>query len=145
MPTLVERVLAALSLGSPEVLPSVLDTSPPITEERLLDVTRRVIEEAAAAGPAVVVGRGAQCVLAGRADALHVFCHAPREALVRRALTRLATDRQREQYVRTHFRRDWKAVANYDLCLDTHALGIDLAGDIVLDAARRKLGVTVAV
>jgi hypothetical protein len=50
-------------------------------------------------------------------------------------------NRQREQYVRTHFRRDWRSVANYDLCLDTHALGIDLAGELVLDAVRRKLGV----
>ena len=158
VPTLVERVLGALALGSPEVLPTVLDTSPPISEERLLDVTRRVLEEVAATGPAVVVGRGAQCVLAGRADALHVFCHAPRQALVRRALTRMATEdaeaagrvvddmnRHREQYVRTHFRRDWKAVENYDLCLDTHALGMDGAAELVLLAARRKLGAEIAV
>ena len=158
VPTLVERVLGALALGSPEVLPTVLDTSPPISEERLLDVTRRVLEEVAATGPAVVVGRGAQCVLAGRADELHVFCHEPRQALVRRALTRMATEdaeaagrvvddmnRHREQYVRTHFRRDWKAVANYDLCLDTHALGMDGAAELVLLAARRKLGAEIAV
>ena len=57
---------------------AVVETS----EERIVDVTQRVIEEAMATGPAVFVGRGAQCLLAERTDALHVFCYAPRAALV---------------------------------------------------------------
>ena len=56
------------------------------TEERIVAVTRRVIEEAVQAGPAVFVGRGAQCLLAERADALHVFCYAPRAALRKYAM-----------------------------------------------------------
>ena len=151
VPSLVERVMRAMVVGSPEVLPTLLEAAP-LTEERLIAVTRRVIEEAAAAGPAVLVGRGAQCVLADRRDTLHVFCHAPREALVARAMTRLATtvenagrvvddmNRRREQYVRTHFRRDWQDVANYHLCLDSHTLGVDAATEHVLLAARRKFG-----
>ncbi len=150
VPTLVERILNALALGSPEVLPTLLEAAPQLTEERLLDVTRRVIEEAARGGSAVVVGRGAQCVLAERPDALHVFCHAPRDALVARAMERLATDvegagrvvdaknRQREQYVRTHFDRAWQAVDLYHLCVDTHALGVDGSAELVLLAARRR-------
>ena len=51
------------------------------TEERIVAVTRRVIEEAVQIGPAVFVGRGAQSLLAERSDALHVFCFAPRSAL----------------------------------------------------------------
>ncbi len=38
---------------------------------------RGVIEEAVQTGNAVLVGRGAQCLLANRPDALHVFCYAP--------------------------------------------------------------------
>lgn len=36
-------------------------------------LTERVIAEAAAEGPAVLVGRGAQAVLAKRGNALHVY------------------------------------------------------------------------
>ena len=149
VPSLVDRVLRALALGSPETLPALAEVPAP-SEERLLAVTRRVIEEAAAAGPAVIVGRGAQAILAERPDALHVFCHAPKEALVARAASRLAAgvdtaraeveriNRQREQYVRTHFDRDWRAMANYHLCLDTAALGIGGAAEVVVMVARRK-------
>jgi cytidylate kinase len=152
VPTLVERVLNALAVGSPEALPTLLETAPQLTEERLLAVTRRVIEEAAAAGPAVVVGRGAQCVLAGWPDALHVFCHAPRRALVARAMQRLATDearaaamveetnRQREQYVRAHFGREWRAVSNYHLCVDTETLGVEGGAALVVHAVRLRFG-----
>ena len=35
------------------------------------------------------VGRGAQCLLAERADGLHVFCHAPLSALVDYAVQKL--------------------------------------------------------
>ncbi|HEY0971435.1 MAG TPA: cytidylate kinase-like family protein [Gemmatimonadales bacterium] len=151
VPSLVDRVLRALALGSPETLPALAEIPTP-SEERLLAVTRRVIEEAAAAGPAVLVGRGAQAVLADDPDALHVFCHAPLEALVARVAARLAAgadtaraevervNRQREQYVRTHFGRDWRAMDNYHLCLDTEALGIDGAADLVVMVARRRFG-----
>ena len=62
------------------------------TEERIVAVTRRVIEEAVQAGPAVFVGRGAQCLLAERADALHVFCYAPRSALRRYVMEKFGVD-----------------------------------------------------
>lgn len=152
VPSLVERVLAALALGSPETLPTLLDTTPPLSEERLLAVTRRVIEEAAAAGPVVLVGRGAQAVLAQRQDVLHVLCYAPLDALVRRTTDRLATDaararalveetnHQRQQYVRKHFAREWLGLENYHLCVNTDALGIDGAAELVETAARRRFG-----
>ena len=155
VPSLVERVLRALALGSPEILPALGDAPQP-SEERLLAVTRRVIEEAAAAGPVVLVARGAEAVLAERADAFHVFCHAPQEALVARAAQRLAADeataraqvervnRRREQYVRTHFDRDWRNLCNYHLSLDTAALGIDGAADLVVTAVRMRFGLATA-
>ena len=84
-------------------------------------MTRRIIQEAVQRQNAVPVGRGAQSVLARRAGVLHVICHAPREALCRRAAERRGIARaeaekivdeinkQREQYVRTTFKRSWKA------------------------------------
>ena len=152
VPPLAARIARALALASPE-LPTELDDAPPLDEAAVIEVTDRVIEEAAARGPCVVVGRGAQCLLAERADALHVLCHAPHAALVRRVAARRGvpsaeaerlvreTNRQREQYVRRHWHREWLDVRNYHLCVDTEFLGIEGAAALVTEVAREKLGV----
>src|ERR687890_945695 len=75
VPSLTQRVAEALALGSPEFLPTPAPGGLAPTEERLLEVTRRVIEDAVAQGPVVVVGRGAQEMLAERGDAMTVFCY----------------------------------------------------------------------
>jgi cytidylate kinase len=152
VPSMVERLASALSLGSPEILPPVPTGPMETTEERIVAVTRRVIEEAMQIGPAVFVGRGAQCLLAEREDALHVFCYAPRTALRKYAMETFAVGRdeadkivadqnkQREQYVRRHWNRNWLAHENYHLCVNTAWLGLDGAARLVLDAARTRFG-----
>lgn len=147
-PSLVERLASALAVASPEILPPPTEQLPP-SEERLAEVTRRIIEEAVARGHAVLVGRGAQSVLGRRAGVLHVFCYAPRDALVKRVASRRGVslaeaeknvdeiNKQRDQYVRTTFKRSWKAPENYHLCVNTEWLGIDGAADLIVDAARR--------
>ena len=146
-PSLVERLASALAVASPEILPPPTEQVP-LSEERLADVTRRIIEEAVARGHAVLVGRGAQSVLGRRADVLHVFCYAPRDALVRRVAQRRAIptaeaekmvdeiNKQRDHYVRTTFKRSWKAHENYHLCVNTEWLGLDGAADLIVTAAR---------
>jgi CMP/dCMP kinase len=147
-PSLVERLASALAVASPEILPPPTEQVPP-SAERLADVTRRIIEEAVARGNAVLVGRGAQSVLARRAGVLHVFCYAPREALVRRVAERRRIsqgeaekmvdeiNKQREQYVRTTFKRSWKAHDNYHIAINTEWLGVEGAAQLIVDAARR--------
>src|SRR5207302_6602234 len=55
VPSLVERLASALALGSPEILP--MEGNVESTEERVVEVTKAVIEEAMQTGPAVFVGR----------------------------------------------------------------------------------------
>ena len=150
VPSIVERLASALALGSPEILPPPHVES---TEEHLVTVTTRVIEEAVLAGPAVFVGRGAQSLLAHRDDALHVFCYAPKTALRRwvmqhfevsadEADRRVAdTNKHREQYVKRHWGRNWLATENYHLCLNTSWLGLDEAAQIIVETARRHFDV----
>lgn len=150
VPSLAQRLAATLALGAPEILPGPADAELPPSEERLIEVTERIIMEAASRGHSVIVGRGAQSVLASRQDVFHVFCYAPRPALVARAARRLAisdkeaekvvddTNRQREQYVRTYWKRSWRAYENYHLCLNTDWLGVDGAASIVIRLAREK-------
>ena len=151
VPTLTQRLADALTLGAPEVLTRKPTTLPP-SEERILEVTANVIEEAVAAGPTVVVGRGAQWVLGEREDSLHVFCYAAHAELAARIATRLSlslkdaekyvieSNRQREQYVRSHWNRSWLAQENYHLCLNTGWLGVDRAAAIVVQVAREHFG-----
>jgi cytidylate kinase len=152
VPTLVQRLADALALGAPEVLSGSTPTQLPPSEERILEVTANVIEEAVASGPTVVVGRGAQWVLGAREDSLHVFCYASRPELAARLAARLSlslkdaeryvveSNRQREQYVRSHWNRSWLAHENYHLCLNTGWLGIDRAASIVVQVAREHFG-----
>lgn len=152
VPSLVQRLAATLALGAPELLPGPASATLPLSEERLVEVTKRIIDEAVARGHAVLVGRGAQSVLAERADVLHVFCYAPRTALIRNAARRFGiteneaermvdeTNHQREQYVRTYFKRAWAAHENYHLCLNTAWLGLDGAAEIIVRLARAKFG-----
>jgi len=154
VPSMVERVAAALSLASPEMMPPVPSGPMETTEERIVAVTRRVIEEAVQIGPAVFVGRGAQCLLAERSDALHVFCFAPRSALRAYAMDKFKIgmaeadrriadmNKQREHYVKRHWNRNWLAHENYHLCVNTAWLGLDGAADLVLEAARKQFAVT---
>lgn len=149
VPSLVERLASAMTMGSQEWMTPAAAAKRP-TPEQLIDVTRHIIQEAIGRGPIVVVGRGAPAMLAERADALHVFCYAPRKALVARTMkreslsaeeaTRLVddTNREREQWVRLHWERDWRAHDNYDLSVNTERLGIQGAADLVIAAAKSR-------
>lgn len=150
LPSLVERLASALALSSQEWLSPMADAKLPPSDERLVEVTRRVVEEAVARGPLVVVGRGAQAMLAARSDALHVFCYAPRPALIARSVQRDklspeeaaklvdATNKHREEWVKKHWSRSWRAHENYHMSLDTEWFGIQGAADLVAQVARRK-------
>jgi len=152
VPSLPERIASAMALGVPEVMPTVADLATEPSEERIVEVTKRVIEEAVQAGPAVLVGRGAQCMLAARADALHVFCYAPPDALVSYAITNLgvapgdarrtvdAKNHEREQYVKRYWKRNWRDPANYHLCVNTAWLGLDGAAEVIVQLARERFG-----
>ena len=151
VPSLSERIASTLRMSTPEFVVPVADTSLTETAEmRIVDVTKRVMEEAVQQGDAVVVGRGAQCLLADRPDALHIFCYAALPALVQYAIAHRGVNpanaahevekmnRQREQYVKRNWGRDWRAFENYHLCVDTGRLGIDTAADVVVAAARER-------
>jgi len=152
VPSLVERMASAMALGAPEVMPIVGDVANVPSEERMVMMTKRVIEDAVEAGPAVLVGRGAQCMLARRSDALHVYCYAAEEDLVRYVIENLGIpaaeapkkvaemNHQREAYVRLHWKRNWRDVGNYDLCVNTATLGLDGAARLVTEVARERFG-----
>jgi cytidylate kinase len=149
-PSLAQRIATALAFSAQEPLTARLPRALPPTEERLLDVTRRVVDEAVARGPVVLVGRGAQAWLASRADAFHVLCSAPRDALIARVAGREGLSEQeaaqlvddvngqRAQFVRRHWGREWLDPSHYHLALNTAWLGIDAAVALIVDEVRRR-------
>ena len=148
VPSLVERLASAMTLGSPEMLITGEHPLGAPSEEQLVATTAQIVEEAVSRGHVVLVGRGAQSQLAEREDAFHVFCYAPRTDLIARAAKRLGvsvaeaarvvddTNRMREQYVKRHWNRAWQSVDNYHLCVNTSWVGIPETAEMVVRAAR---------
>jgi len=150
-PGLLERLARTLAAGSPELFIATAGIPRVDPDEAaIVRLAERVIAEAAAHGRIVLVGRGAQAVLAQRPDALHVYVVAPKPWRMKLAVERLGvnpaevekvvdeTDRQRDQYVRAYYGRQRQDVVNYDLVVNTEKLGIDGAAALVVAEARRR-------
>lgn len=136
-PSLAERIADAFAYSAQEMLSAPMGAPLPPTEERILEVTHRVIDEAIARGPVVLVGRGAQACLANRDDAVHVLCVASRAVCLSRVMAREQlssaaaerlvdeTNRRRHDFVRRNWQREWLDPTNYHACVNTGWLGIE--------------------
>jgi cytidylate kinase len=148
--TFIERLARTVVAATPELVvpPDAGGTAPTLPEADLVRLTERVVQEAAAEGRVVLVGRAAPAVLARERDAIHVKVIAPRDWRVRAISERLGvspeeagrltdeTDRNRARYHRQYYRRDWSDPANYHLVLNTAALGLDGAAEVIVGRAR---------
>ncbi len=154
LPSFWQRVASALAASSPEpAMPTIpygepLPTAP--MHDRLVAITRAVIEEAAERGNAVIVGRGAAFVLGRRPGMVHVQLHASIDARVRYLLSRVeeipdearpeekslrelcaSVDAARADYIRRLYNADWLKATNYDLAVDTGRVGVARTVDLI--------------
>lgn len=148
VPGFVERLARALVVATPEVVPPPGVPIPDLEEADLVRITEAVVNEVAAQGRVVLVGRAAPAVLARQQDALHVRLVAPKPFRLVHAAERLGlevdaigrileeTDAQRERYHREYYGRDWSDPVNYHLTINTAALGFDGATGVVVAQAR---------
>jgi cytidylate kinase len=145
VPTVLTRLLVRLA-GHLMLEPGVsLPREVNLNAEQFRQASERAIHRIAEED-AVIIGRAAAIVLAGRPDALHVRFDAPRDARLERARNvfglskdeaarRLAaTDRARAMYVRTYYKHDWADSSLYHLTVDSSALSVETCTDIVLVA-----------
>src|SRR5581483_10015454 len=148
-PRLLGRLVRTLTAASPEMgLASVATAEG--EEATIARMTERIIAEASAHGRLVLVGRGAQSLLAQRPDALHVYVVASKPWRVRLAIERLGldrataektldeTDRRRDEYVKAYYGRKRDDLSNYDVVVNTERLGLDGAAALVVAEARRR-------
>lgn len=147
---------AAREAGTPEVALAEIDElgllgvkpSPAVLQLYREKVTA-VIQELAAAGNLILVGRGGQIALAGRPGVLHVRIVAPRTQRIRTvqaqchlpddvAAARVeASDRTRAGFLQRSYGVHWAAAELYDMTLNTAQLDISTAVDLVCLAAER--------
>ncbi len=123
------------------------------SDQNLFNYQSKVLRELLDCESYVCIGRAADFVLRDKPNVLAVYIDAPYEARVTREvgrqgisrweaeryITRL--DRYRESYYKYHTGRQWKRIENYDLCLDTAALGMDNCVELIKKAVELKFGV----
>lgn len=124
-----------------------------ISEENLFNYQAMVIKQAAGEGSCIIVGRCADYVLRDEPNIVRVFIYADEAHCVQNAAdvkgitdsrealkTIAATDKERAAYYKAHTGREWIDARNYDLCLNSGALGFDKCVDIIINFINTKLG-----
>ena len=108
----------------------------------------QVIRDIAAKESAVIVGRCADYILAGRKNTVNIFIHAPKEDRVRRimalyqlseadALKAIAkSDKERGNHYFRYTDMKWGKAQNYDLCVNSSLLGIEGTVEMLMDVAK---------
>lgn len=120
-------------------------------QDEIFIIQKKVILEAAAKGPCVIVGRCADYLLR-KADTkcLNVMIHADMEHRKKRVLERygeirdvgiekriLKKDKQRKTYYRYYTDQEWGSYRNYDISLDSGRLGEDYCVELICALAEK--------
>lgn len=148
----IEQLLRSLRAVDPTPL-SYLGVPDAVTAPGLHDYTaalRETVLAAAAAGRAIIVGRGSQVILRKRRNVLHVRVVAPLDLRVvyvsrREGLDPGAArhrihekDLARQRYLMATYERHPQDAHLYDLILDTAVLDLDSCVDLIALALERK-------
>lgn len=118
-----------------------------VDADTIVRLTERLVRQAVATGPCVIVGRGSQHFLRDRTDTLRVFLYAPREDKIRRLLatgeaqSRVEelvdmVDVDRAAFVKKYFNFEWPDRQMYHATFNT-AAGDDAVVDRILDLVMR--------
>ncbi len=110
---------------------------------------RKVIIDIAEKGPCVIVGRCADYILRNRSDVLNVFIRADMDYKAKRIVElygetkdnpkKRLTDKDKKRAINYKYYtdREWGACENYDISINTSAIGIDGAVEMVLDMLKK--------
>jgi cytidylate kinase len=137
------RLAKAFSSGCADGI-YIPPSSSVVYEGELFELETRLIREIAGDHLAVIVGRGAAQTLRGHSGVFSVLVHAPESwrvdrlqhlyGLDRNAAVQMVqhSDRDRAGFIRKLAGTDWTDARGYDLAVDTAALGLDAAVDLVV-------------
>lgn len=120
------------------------------TADFLWHIQCNVVLQLADKEPCVIVGRNADYILKDRKDCLHAFIHADKEFRADRIVrlygesekspTARLNEKDKRRSINYHHYtgREWGASENYDICLCSSALGIDVCADLLVDIVNRS-------
>ncbi len=146
---LVTRILNTLQVVPPPT-PVMVPVQLTIDSRTYNEARRRIIYGAVTAGNVVIVGRGAQVLLARKRNVLHVRVVAPLEQRVAYVMQREGLsqaqarariqlkDRDRIRYLQAEHHQDPQDAHLYDLVVNTSVLDLDSVVDLICLALERK-------
>src|SRR6478672_1215939 len=151
---LYQRLLKSFALGSSEGYRG----GPPVEmldSDSIFRLAQRIVEQAAATGNCVILGRGSQHFLQGRKDTLRFFLYAPTADKVRRLISEGNTqahaealvdtvDRERAAFIKNYFHAEWPNRAVYHAMINT-ALGEQAVVEAILGFLKQASAQPVAV
>jgi len=133
---------------SPQGIPGVMNGLS--TADFLWNIQCGVILQLAEKGPCVIVGRNADYILKDRPDCFHAFIHADMDLRADRIVrlygesekspeTRLQEKDKRRRVNYQHYTgRTWGTAQNYDISLNSSAIGIERCADIIVSIVKNS-------
>jgi cytidylate kinase len=112
--------------------------------DRIVAISKKVVQEAAAAGRCVILGRGSQYFLQGRQNTYHVFIYAPYAEKIRREQQQGKSasqarhlvervDRERAAFIKKYFSKQWPNHSFYHLMINSK-IGDDAVVETIVRA-----------
>jgi cytidylate kinase len=125
------RLLKSFTLGSYEGNSSVYPVEA-LDADSIVKASQKVVEEAAAGGNCIIVGRGSQHFLRDRDDTLRFFLYGSKEGKIRRLISEGqdaayaqaavdTVDRERAAFIKKYFHADWPNRSLYHAMVNTDA------------------------
>lgn len=120
-----------------------------VNSEELFKIQSAVIRNIAEKESAIIIGRCSDYILRDLDCTVDVFVCSPKEKRKATVSKRLGVseekaeeimskkDRSRETYYNFFTFGNWGVASNYDLCIDSSALGIEGTADFIIEFARR--------
>lgn len=139
-PDLKHRLLSRFQGGEPVSPESAGFTK----DDNLFRYQEKIIKRLAEEGPCVIIGRCADYILRERKDVVRVFVHAPHAFCVQEAMKVdslperevakkiVKVDEYRAKYYKYYTGQEWKDARNYDLSLNSAALGFEGTVEAIL-------------
>lgn len=119
------------------------------SDELFLEETK-LIKELASKESCVIIGRCADVMLKSRKNVLKVFIYSNIEDKINRATTFYKLDKEkakkeisridklRANHYKYYTEKEWNDHSNYDICINTQALGVEKTAELVCNMVKQK-------
>ena len=98
----------------------------------------------------VIIGRCADYILKNKKNVTRIFIYSTMQDKIKRATKYYGMDKkkaekeikridkQRENHYKYYTQKEWKDFKNYDLCINSDALGVEKTADMICEIANKK-------